>query len=70
MPDDIAAFKAALQRVMALADKALDQRLLARKPKPELVVEPEPEGEEVAPDEGELTDEEKQKLMGLYDGEE
>lgn len=71
MPDDIAAFKAALARVMALADKALDAKLVARKPKPAPEPEPvEPDGDEPMPEDGELTDEEKEKLASLYADEE
>lgn len=67
MADDIAAFKAALQKVMALADRALDKKLMDRKPKPPPVVEEAPEeAEEADPTEGEMTPEEEQELADLY----
>ena len=71
MPDDIKAFKAALAQVMALADKALDARLSARRPKPVPPPEPEaePDGDEAAPDE-EMSDEDKAKLLEMYGSEE
>ena len=53
--------------MMALADKALDARLSARRPKPVPPSEPEaePDGDEAAPEE-EMSDEDKQKLLEMY----
>lgn len=71
MPDDIKAFKAALAQVMALADRALDARLTARKPKPAPVAEPEVEmeGGTDSPEE-ELSEDDKRKLAEMYGSEE